>query len=1144
MSINKPLTIDATALPGGLTIDASGNDPTPELDIGDGSRVFFIDDEESETDSPVAVGGLELTGGDVRGHGGAIFSQESLTAVSSTIVGNSAEYDGGGIWLSGDVTVTSSTISANKADRGGGIRADSDVTVTSSTVLENRARSDAGGILALGDVTVTSSTIQGNSAQSVGGGIRAGGDVMVTSSMISGNASDDYGGGIAADGDVTVASSTIVGNSARGSAAGILARGNVTVTSSTIVGNSARGSAGGIWASGSVTVTSSTVAGNSAVRGKGGGIYSAGTLTARNSIAALNEAISDEDLWTRRGLVTGESGFNLVGVDPHFVRNPSSGPDGRWGTEDDDYGDLRLTDESPAIDVGSNALVPPDLAMDLDGNARIYGPRVDIGAYEYQGAPAAGRETPSTLVTTAADVFDLYDGDVALREAVWYAAVGERVTFAATLDQGEIVLNQTSVLVDRSVTIDASTLESLTINAGGKSRVFTIWGNEVELTGLTITGGVADSGGGIWTSGSVTVTSSVVSGNSAEQDNGGGIWAAGNVTITSSTIAGNSATAEETNGGGIWSEGDVTVVSSTITGNVAARVGGGIGAKGNVTVTFSTVAGNSISNYGGGGGGIAASGNVTVASTTLSGNKAGGGGGINASGNVTVTSSTIVGNSSDHEGGGIRAGGNVTVTSSTITGNSAKESGGGGLFTWNGDVTVTSSTIAGNSAHDDGGGGIRASGSVTITSSIILGNSATGYYGSGGGIYSRNGDVTLTSSTIAANSARESGGGIYSRGALTAHNSIVALNKATSDEDLGILRGSVTGEAGFNLIGVDPHFVRNPSSGADGTWGTADDDYGDLRLTDHSPAIDTGSNDLVPPDLVTDLDGAARIYGPRVDIGAYEYQGPPAAGRETPSTLVTTAADVFNLYDGEISLREAVWCAAAGERITFSTSLDRGEIALTQVSLLVDRSLTIDASTLGSLTINARGKSRVFTIWGDEVELTGLTISGGVANSGGGIWTSGSVTVISSTISGNSTEGDSGGAIYAHGNVTVTSSTISGNSAKQDSGGGIYARGDVTITSSTISGNSAHHHGGGIYARGNVTVAFSTISGNSAEQDSGGGIYARGNVVVTSSTVTGNVGDGGGGGIRAFGEVTVTSSSIAGNSTRWRGSGGGIWANE
>jgi hypothetical protein len=58
-------------------------------------------------------------------------------------------------------------------------------------------------------------------------------------------------------------------------------------------------------------------------------------------------------------------------------------------------GDFRLAAGSPAIDAGDSAAVPPELATDLDGEPRIAGQAVDIGAYE---AP----EPPGTLAALAA----------------------------------------------------------------------------------------------------------------------------------------------------------------------------------------------------------------------------------------------------------------------------------------------------------------------------------------------------------------------------------------------------------------------------------------------------------------------------------------------------------------------------------------------------------------------------------------------------------------------------------------------------------------------------------------------------------------------------------------------------------------------
>jgi hypothetical protein len=94
LAITDDLTING---PGAnlLTIDASGNDPTPDVNNGDGSRIFVIDDSSGAVLKTISISGLSLTGGDVAIDGGAISSLENLTVTACWIIGNSAGRNGG-----------------------------------------------------------------------------------------------------------------------------------------------------------------------------------------------------------------------------------------------------------------------------------------------------------------------------------------------------------------------------------------------------------------------------------------------------------------------------------------------------------------------------------------------------------------------------------------------------------------------------------------------------------------------------------------------------------------------------------------------------------------------------------------------------------------------------------------------------------------------------------------------------------------------------------------------------------------------------------------------------------------------------------------------------------------------------------------
>ena len=116
--------------------------------------------------------------------------------------------------------------------------------------------------------------------------------------------------------------------------------------------------------------------------------------------------------------------------------------------------------------------------------------------------------------------------------------------------------------------------------------------------------------------------------------------------------------------------------------------------------------------------------------------------------------------------------------------------------------------------------------------------------------------------------------------------------------------------------------------------------------------------------------------------------------------------------------------------------------------------------------------------------------------SGGGLYNGeGSLTVIHSTLSRNttSTHGSGGGIYNNQGTLTVGNSTLSGNTTDDGYGGGIYNNeGSLTVGNSTLAGNSAYL-GGGFYTVvqwSSATVTFKDAV--VAKSHSGGNCFQPG----------------------------------------------------
>jgi predicted outer membrane repeat protein len=169
-------------------------------------------------------------------------------------------------------------------------------------------------------------------------------------------------------------------------------------------------------------------------------------------------------------------------------------------------------------------------------------------------------------------------------------------------------------------------------------------------------------------------------------------------------------------------------------------------------------------------------------------------------------------------------------------------------------------------------------------------------------------------------------------------------------------------------------------------------------------------------------------------------------------------------------------------------------------------------------------------------------VTGNSAPGGGGVLSTGSVTLMDSAVSRNT-------AVYAGGGINSTSTihlynTVIGNNSTTDAtgfgGGGVYNRGGFVARDATISGNVSASQGGGLRSESFVTLDDSTISNNSALAGPGGGVAARVyGISASGSTFNNNSAFTAGGAIYAI-DVTLENATISGNVAN--NGAGGVYA--
>lgn len=639
------------------------------------------------------------------------------------------------------------------------------------------------------------------------------------------------------------------------------------------------------------------------------------------------------------------------------------------------------------------------------------------------------------IVTTSLDA-----GVGSLRDAIENASAGATISFDGAVTS--IVLTS-EITIDKNLTINGSSILNTTIDGNNATRIFNITSGNVTINNLELTGGAAVDGGAIYLGG-------------------------GSLTINNSDINGNVANGGSGSGGGIFiaTGASLEVNNTMITGNVANRAGGGIednSGAGLGLVMYNVTLSNNNAGVGpatpapGNGGGlhITGAGDANITASTIMNNVAAaeGGGLWNGTGTMTVDSSLIMLNSAsgadaDMGGGGLfNAGGTLTVSNSTIEDNDAlgAAGSGGGILNDMGTLTVTNTTIEGNTAVRAGGGieenSTNAS-TLTLTDVTLMGNTAASSPGNGGGLHITGaGDADITGGFVLDNNAAAEGGGLWnSVGTMTVNNVTISGNIASGanadNGGGGIFNngGSLTVQSGTMIKGN----IANGTSGSGGgilsTDGTV---FIDNSTLDSNAAISAGG-------AIEIIDGSLTFTASVMSNNDVNGTAGTAAPGNGGGLHVSGTSGVIVIAESEVS----------------------GNLAAAEGGGLWNQSGTF--MTVSTTTVDANAA------YGDASDNGG----GGIFNNGG------SMLVTTSTLSNNVTAGIDGvgAGLYngTSGAVTIMRSTVSGN-ISASGGGGLYTNGDTLMLNAvTIANNTATGNGGGIMSGGNTWLTNTLVANNNA----------------------------------------------------------------
>jgi hypothetical protein len=311
----------------------------------------------------------------------------------------------------------------------------------------------------------------------------------------------------------------------------------------------------------------------------------------------------------------------------------------------------------------------------IAGPAEVDGKKKDKGKKKKKKCKAGGKPIKGKCCQGSARVCIGGCAFASIQDALLRAKTGATISLCPGAYRENILFVDDVRLVG---TGDGTGAGDTILQGTGEGAVVSNFAGRVTLENLRITGGETDYGAGITNSGEMELIGCTVTGNRAHQA-GGGIDNAVNgqfplgakLTLTDCVVSENMAGSigASGRGAGIANDGTLRLTNSVVSGNTAIRQ-----ATANASSKRRASPRDIIIGFPSNGGGIIThGGTLTLTNSEISGNTADLGGGIDVS-NGTVTfdaASRVTENTAADEGGGIHYfGGTVTLNNAAnVTGN-------------------------------------------------------------------------------------------------------------------------------------------------------------------------------------------------------------------------------------------------------------------------------------------------------------------------------------------------------------------------------------------------------------------------------------------------------------------------------------------